>query len=412
MKRIFIILIFLTSSASFAGNRTIDDLVIANDVGDAREALSAAADIIRRQRDNSAQVLVPTEVEQGVCVECDHILEITSQVEAILKASGEAPQEVEELAVVSAYMRFVNSEGQPDCVNYQDQSWSDEFRQPDLDSAIVLFSGKFDLDRLRSWRVSGGELGGPGQPGDTVFLRGRGDDHDIFVRVDLALVPGAAPRVTVYRLTDVRVDLAETPREQRQRDDPLPDLGTGPSWRPSWHEDGEYNGSLNLSGETAQLRIGPVLEMKDYLPKKLTLVDFRSVQQLNEENNLEVTGELSTRRQEARFKIVGRHGEGEKLWLRVKDDGDYEVGLPYSVVMNGMPLRGGFIANDSGAGASVVISESSDSVTQARYFNSNGESSYEFDHRRKLSEKTTMTFRVTREDGKENAWLLFRYDLD
>lgn len=413
MKILFIYLIFLTSYASLAGDRTIDDLVMANTVGDGREVLSAAADIIRREDDNLAHVLVPTEVEQGLCIECDHMLELTSQVEAVLRASGEAPQEVEELAVVSAYLHYVNSQGQPDCVTYQDQSWSDEFRGVDLESAIVLFSGDFDLNRLRSWRVSGGAFAGPGRPGDTVFLRGRGDDHNLFVRVDLAREPGAAPRVTVYKLQNVRVDLAETPREKRERDNPLPDLGSPPKWQPSWQEDGEYNGSLSISSvEGTRLRVGPVLEMKDYLPKKLTLVDFRSVQKLNEANNLEVTGEISTRRQEANFKIVGRHGEGEKLWLRVKEDGDYEVGLPYSVVMSGMPIRGGFIANDNGAGASVVIRETSDSSTEARYFNSRGVSSYEFDHRRKLTENTTMTFRVSREDGQENAWLLFRYDFD
>lgn len=413
MKKLLIILIFLTSCNSFAGDRTIDDLVIANSLGDGREMLSAAADIVRRQRDNAAHMLEPVDVEQGLCIECDQILELTSEVEDVLRASGEAPQEVEELAVVSAYLRYVNEAGQPDCVAYQDQSWSEEFRTADLDSAIVLFTGEFDLDRLRSWHITGGNFAGLGRPGDTVFLRGRGDDHNLFVRVDLATEYDGKPKVTIYKLRNVRVDLAETPNEKRDRDNPLPSLGTAPSWRPGWQEDGVYNGSLSINpSEVTTLRIGPSLEMKDYLPKKLTLIEFKTVQQLNENNNLEVTGEVSTRRKEARFKVVGRHGEGEKLWLRVKDDGDYEVGLPYSVVVNGMPIRGGVIANDDGAGASLVINESGDSITEARYFNTRGVTSYELDYRKRLTKKTSMTFRISNENGDENAWLFLRYDLD
>lgn len=402
------------SFGASAQQRDLDDLVQAARENDASETFRAARDIIRERNRGAGSVLMPTQVEQGVCVECQNLLSLTDQVQKILVEMNEAPQEVEELAVVSQYIRYISDTGQPDCLNYLDPKWSDEFRAPDLDSALVIYSGEFDLNRLESWRISGGSLPGDSNPGDTIFLRGRGDDKDLFIRVDQPSDIDAAPRVTVYRLIFVPDDLAETPQQVRERDNPLPDLdGAGTSWRPNWERDGAYDGSLDLSpSQTTRIHIGPILEMRDYLPRSLSILDFSTVQPLNEENNLEVRGEVSTRRQEARFAIVGRHGQGERVWLKVREDGRYEVGMPYTFKYDGVPIQGNLMANQNGAGASLSYRNNGITSTEARYFNQDGRSSYELDHRRKITEKATMTFRIAREDGKESAWLLFRYALD
>lgn len=416
MNLIVLFISILVSFESFAQShrRTIDDLVIADLTNDASEAFRAARDILRDSRNSDADVLVPIETEQGYCVECKNILGLTTEVEKILTSLGEAPREVEQLIAVSQYIRHIDDQGNIRCLNYQDPDFADEFRQPDLNSAVVIFSGDVDLSHIQSWRVSGGRLPDGGRPGDTVFLRGMGDDKDVFVRLDLNSNPERPPKVTVYKLTHIPHDLAVGAREARERDMNLPDIGNNiQSWRPGWERRGTYDGSLELSSnETTSIRVGPRLEMKDYLPRNLSILDFRTRQPLTETTDLAVSGEVSARRREAKFSIMGAHEDGEKVWLKVRENGGYEVGLPYSIMYDNIPIEGGFIANQNGAGATLTYRNGSNTSTQARYFSDHGRSSYELDHRRKITENSTITFRISREDGKENAWLLYRYDFD
>tara|TARA_R110000868_G_scaffold75979_10_gene218941 strand:- start:4471 stop:5721 length:1251 start_codon:yes stop_codon:yes gene_type:complete len=416
MNYVFIFILIALSFSSFAqsNRRTVDDLVYASFTNDPREAFRAARDMIRSGENSDAEVLTQTDLEQGYCVECKNILGLTNEVTSILSRLGEAPREVEQLVAVAQYIRHVDEQGNIRCFNYQDPDFASEFRAPDLDSAVVIFSGDIDFSHIDTWRMSGGRLPDGGRPGDTIFLRGRGDDKDVFVRLDLNTNPELPPKVTLYKLTHVPANIVETANEARDRDLNLPDIGNNiQSWRPGWDRRGIYDGSLDLSSSSeTSLRIGPRLEMKDYLPRNLSILDFRTRQPLTETTDLAVSGEVSARRREAKFSIMGTHEAGEKVWLKVRENGGYEVGLPYSIMYDNVPIEGGVIANQNGAGATLTYRNGRDVRTEARYFSDRGRSSYELDHRRKLTENSTITFRISRDEEGEKAWIMYRYDLD
>lgn len=408
----------VSAEAAKSDNPYMKNVLSAVKENDAQDAIRAAAKAIRYQKKNNSAVLEVQQPEFGICVECDQLLELTNQVNAVLKKLGEAPEEVERLAVVSTYYHYVDKLGDPKCATYEDFNFTDEFRMPDLNDAIVIHTGEFNFDRVNYWQIKGVNLPGPAGYGDTVFLRGRGDDKDKFVRVDIPKDREQLPRVTIYRLRNVREEMIETTKEEQDEKIKLPELGSSEkkskkSWRPSWKKDGDYDGSYSLSDtEQFKLHVGPKVRMKDYLPNQITLVDFKSKHDLTEESDLEVTGEISTRRREARFSLVGKKGKGEKAWLEVRDDGDYEVGMPYQISIADMPVKGGLLANDGGLGATMVLKETEGGITEARYFNERGKSTFSIDHHRKLNEITTMTLRVSEEEGKGQAWLMFNVNFD
>lgn len=418
MRLLVILTILLSLSSSYA-QETHSALASAIQANEPDRVIRIARDLLRQQRQQereAASVLVPVEVEQGLCVECKNMLGLTDQVSEILTKLGEAPREVEQLAVVSSYVRKVDQDGNEECDQLVDEQWTQEFRQPDLDSAVIIYSGDLNLDRLEYWKISRGRLSNHLTIGDTFFLRGRGDDKDLFIRLDKNKEnPDQPPRVTIFRLVNVpSEELYETKKEEHEARNPLPDIDTSSSsWRPWWQKRGEYDGSFDLSlDEDTRLRLGPRVEMKDYLPKNITFLDFRSKHNLSENYDLNVEGEVSTDRQEARFTLAGRHGEGERVWIKVRPGGDYDVGVPYNFSFSDATIRGSLIANEDGAGASVVVRESDSGNTQARYFNQRGVSNFEVDHNRKLSQNTFMTFRLSKESGEEKVWLMFRYALD
>lgn len=421
MMRLFLLLsILLSVSSSYAREDEHNALTAAINSNDADRVLRAARDLYRQQRRQereAASALVPVQKEQGVCVECENLLGLTDEVTKILNELGEAPEEVEQLAVVSSYVRTVHVSGEVGCEQMFDDRFTPEFSQPDLNSAVLIYSGEMNLDHLDYWKISRARMSDRLIVGDTYFLRGRGDDKNIFIRLDKNKEdPTLPPRVTIFRLENISADekIYET-KKKREAENPLPDIEdkSSSSWRPWWQKKGEYDGSYDLSpGPDTSLKFGPRLEMKDYLPNNITILDFRTKQNVSENFDLQVEGEVSSDRQEARFALQGRHGEGERVWLAVRPGGDYDVGMPYSFSFSEASIRGSIIANEDGAGASMVIDERDNSSTNARYFNQGGDSTYEVDHNRRIAAKTYMTFRVSKDTSEEKVWLMFRYALD
>ncbi len=414
MKALLFTLFIMLSTNIYAQRRDADDLAIAAYTNDPRLALRAARDIIRENDRMAERALAQAESDHGVCVNCEAVLTLTSQVESILSELGEAPQEVEQLVVVSQYLRFVDRDGNKRCHEITDDFWSNDFASVNPESAIMIHQGEMDLDRVLSWKISGSLMENGAKAGDTYFLRGRGDDKNIFIRLDFPNGINGNPLVTTYRLVDFDKDLPETAQEQRERRYDLPNI-TSVDTNPlaGIPRNTVYNGGATIyQSETSTLNVGPALRIRNYLPDDISVLDFRTTQSLDADNDLQVSADVSARRTNARFSIVGTHGEGERLWMRVEPGANVQVGLPYTFLYDRVPVTGSVIATNDGVGGSLSYRNGSSARTEASVIRENGHTRYNLDHRRRVSENGTITFRVSNEDGENTSWLLYRYTLN
>ncbi len=414
MKALIILFIFTICWSALAQRRDADDLAFAAFMQDPRESLRAARDIIREGEQRADSAMQRTEVEHGICVDCEPVLAITGHVEDILVSLGEAPREVEDLIVVSQYMHYINDQGQPDCHEITDLSLNPEFANIEPEDAILIHSGEIDLDRVLSWRINGGILSNGARAGDSYFLRGRGDDKDIFIRLDFPEGIHGNPSVSVYRLIDFDENIEETALRERERRINLPNVES-PDSNPlaGFPRNESLDGGTSLiNSATTSLHVGPVVRFKNYLLRDISVLDFSSTQSIDEDTNLEISGEVTLKRRRARFSLVGTHGEGEQAWLQVDDRNDVRVGMPYQFSYDGAPVTGTVMASTNGYGGSLSYRNGSDSRTEASVFRDGNKTNYNLDHRRRINKKSTITFRVSNEDGQNVSWLLYRYDLD
>lgn len=414
MNSLVLILFIFLSFNLYAQRRDVDDLVFASFTNDPSEALRAARDIIRENGRRSSDALAQTQPQHGICVNCEEILALTSNVQDILREQGLAPQEVEQLVVVSQYLRFVDNEGNQRCHEVVDEFWSNEFTLMDPENAIMIDRGELDLDRVLSWRISGRLMQNGARAGDTYFLRGRGDDKNIFIRLDFPNGINGNPVVTTYKLINFDENMAETALEQRVRRYNLPDVtpvDENPLAGIPRNNVIDAGASLYQS-ETSSLHLGPSIEIRNYLPRDVSLLDFRTTQSLNEDTNLQVSGEISARNTHARFSLVGTHGEGERVWIQAEAGENVQVGIPYTFSYDQVPITGSVIATSQGVGGSLSYRNNDTARTQASVIREEGRTRFNIDHRRRLSENSTIMFRVTNEDGRNTSWLLYRYALD
>lgn len=333
-------------------------------------------------------VTIPDEdlnkIENEICVECERLTPLASEVNAILKKqahnlpdSDELKLETQSLEGIISYVSIVESNGRTRCHKIENFDTTEEFRSINDEELVFVFKEEVDGFKMRTVMFSN-------SGNQTAYFRGKGKDADKLVRVDMD--GQGKSYITYYKIKNVKdIITYEDEKRKLEQDLSLPSLGDGKVQKERIGK-GVIDSSLNThwTGENGHVRasIGPKVEYKNFLPNKVTVVDFDNEIQLTTKTTIKSDAMVTSSgtkatatiedetipgakvktsytfepdKQSVGMSVKAKDGPGisgnveivdEKrnvdvrlikkddnpyVYMKLKDEGDYLVGLPYQL---------------------------------------------------------------------------------
>lgn len=313
-------------------------------------------------KSKSAPADTKSYIDMEVCVECDDMLKITKQINDIVSKLPEAQDpksaaslEIDNLIAVSTLLEITKN-NKTNCVDIQhDPNLSDDFTKISEEDLTLEFSQEFDEFFLgaRFHRIADGHK--------TVWLRGTGDDLDKLIKIEISA--NEKKKVSYYTISNVDPNISVIKKKEKT-DYNLPTLGvdskiTAPSFKEKTSGNLAYQSELSWTSDSGadyvKAVVGPDLEYKYYIPKKVKVLTVEAQNQFFDDYLVKSTVNVDTKSQEAEVSVVDMTDKSEVMKLKV-DGSNTNLKVPYEQEVTEVYSVKGNVEVDSGNGETLRAS--------------------------------------------------------
>jgi hypothetical protein len=330
----------------------------------------------------------------GLCIECESLTKFTEQINEILTqlpdTNDYSETRISELMAHSAYTEFIDKKNSKTfCLEQFQTGLTQEYEDLNVDDALIIYQGEMDINRVNSLSLFGKE-----RFKRSVFLRGKKQDTDKIIRVDLT--PNEKPIVTLYQLQEDTSGIFVYQRDKVNATLPGPSLKktdrstsvAKPPIQPLKPSESSFE-AFNMKYSSSDL--------------KVTIFDFRDRSKITENFEIESDIEISSDEQEMIFGLA-RSGKASMAEMRIEKDGEiamaFDMDLPTGVVQSQ------FLVSDKGAGAEFNLNHSKRSRSKFGY-NSHKQTTI-VEHSTDFGNRSKLAIIFNRTDGKESGFVEYK----
>ena len=402
--------------------------------------------------------------EMEVCVECEKLIALTKDVNEILEEHAllypdkeDLLLESKNLSAIATYIEVINEDGNRSCIRGNNIDHTKEFRTINESDLILVFAQRGKFEELQSFRFDNSQR-------EVTYFRGEGSDINKLVKVEL--MANGDSTVSYYKIKNSEGVLPYNDDVFKKQLESLPELNSvafkakkAPSTsRSDGVLDGEiFNDEWQGEASHTRARIGPSVEYKDYLPRELTVVDVENEYRPADTTTIQSDVIISSRKQRARTTMINDLGDGDRLEntleigaskqrvgvnyydgdghgiksrltlksssqefeldvvdpkdfpyvrTRLKSDGEYAVGVPYSASAGRVDVQGEVAHSSSGSSRlDLGVSYDGSHLVDTIYINSESEEMIIISKDKVLEDKSRVSFKFKSREDKNSGEL-------
>ncbi len=279
-----------------------------------------------KKRGASSAVEEDIDLQLDVCVECEDILLLTSNVNKIVDRLADQEKseilrfESGNLEAVRSYVELVDQiTGERTCEEKVNELLNPEFTNFE-ETALKLEVDAPLYQHFHSLQLRG--IDGT----RTVWLRGKGKDQLKFIKVQVS--PGSVPQISIYSLPgeSYQEDLVSVKSRPIATATPA-QQGSDQKAEDKDVLDYQYEYQAGDEQESFSVALGPEIHYKDYLPRRLKLLELRAKTKVSDDLYAKVDVEVNDKVQEGVVNLVNQEGS-DVATLKIDEDGSARVTVP------------------------------------------------------------------------------------
>lgn len=376
---------------------------------DLKKELRQAYDTIRQIKKSGGFELVAIPEEdkpnKGFCVSCDSLSPLVTEVNKIILKVAEAEEEkdpdkrlLETVSGLDALYHYTYSEefmsDDISCVRFDDSGTNQNNKDIDLSQTTILVSSEIPVEKINALQVKDEEK-------RTYFYRGKNDDNNIIIRIDVHDQEKA--KVTYYKMKEsLLADLNKPEKEKGKKKDKKWEL---------WASSTDPEESNQKGEDRVDYGAGISIEHSNNIPKKLTLIKGSSYTTVADIFAIKTSSEISTKKQRVSMSISSTEGDDFAKVDIDKDFAELEIPMELDILDSGLKVNTRYSVNTKNEQKVYLTLDgeqgSSTSLILQRDAKGNSAS---FNRTQNLSKSQKVSLQVKSEQiGQSEAWL--RYEL-
>lgn len=362
-----------------------------------------------------------SELDMGVCVECEEIIKLTKEVNQILEKTeeGSDPESVTSLELgnlkaMATFTEYVDDNNKLNCLESLSNNLSDDFLSINDEELNLEFSEEV-LIRFKS-----GQFWNSNNQRKTIWLRGTGKDLNKVVKIEIDKFN--RQRLSLYT---IEVEDPTIPVERvKKKDYKLPGGKTKNYTETSTKEKtsgeldytADYEWRSSESDDYLKMSVGADIEYKYYVPDYISVLSVQAENEFFDRFKVKSKVDVNTKRQKAEFTVIDGNDSDELFTVTAKAN-KASLSVPYDVdIFEDYYIKGNMGIDTEGTQSlSAAIMDGKDEVLRSKYgVSSSGEEYMSVSATRKLSKNSVLSLKFEKREAQqlnedhESVWVSYR----